>query len=355
MFRVDGRSTPIMGIDRSRLSCRTLLFLFVLLGTPLAARSATLEDSARELARNIAAMLPANGELSCEIRNISSLNPDDVVRIEQTLKTELQGRCVRIQPNGSEAAGVVVTLSENVKGLMWTAEIQQGTGHREILQAVPQSPVSSMAVKALPIVLRAERFWDGPERILDAGSAAAPDGDRLVILLLADAVLIQNANTNSESRIDIPLAIPTSTLREPSGKLSLQDGNILVAVHGRRNCAISLESDALVQCEDNQGETTAADGRPVPGGQVVPAPANCTHGSGIPWFVTGTGDDTQPDYLEVKVSQNLGATIASNRVNFPGPVLAIHGALSDASNTVIVRNLQTGNYEAYRLSISCGQ
>jgi hypothetical protein len=40
-------------------------------------------------------------------------------------------------------------------------------------------------------------------------------------------------------------------------------------------------------------------------------------------------------------------------VNFPGPVLAIHEAQNDASTTIIVRNVQTGNYEAYRLSISC--
>ncbi len=61
--RVAGRSTPMTGTDRSNLSCRTLLFLFALLGTPMAARCDSLEDSAKELARKIAGVLPCRGRM----------------------------------------------------------------------------------------------------------------------------------------------------------------------------------------------------------------------------------------------------------------------------------------------------
>jgi hypothetical protein len=344
----------MMGINRSNLSRRTILFLLVLLGMPWAAHSATLEDSAKELARKIAAGLPARGDLSCEIRNTSSLGLDDVVRIEQALKTELDGRCVRTQANGSETAKIVVTLSENVKTLVWTAEIRQGAEYRELLQPVPRSTGLLSSTKALPIVLNSERFWDGPERVLDVELVTAPNGDQLTVMLLPDAVFIRNTSRGSENRVDIPLVVPTSTLREASGTLSVQDGDLINVRHDRHYCTVSLATLTLVQCWDYQGMMFVPGGPPVKGGQVESAPTNCTKGKGIAWFVTGTGDDTQPDSLKVVVTQNLGSAIASNQIGFPGPVLTIHDASGNMPR-IIVKNLHTGNYEAYRLSISCTQ
>jgi hypothetical protein len=355
VFRDARRSTPMMAADRSTLSCRAILYLLVLLGTPVVVHSDTLDDSAKELASKIAAVLTTRGEMSCDIRNVSSLELDDVVRIGETLKTELQGQCVRTQENGSETANIVVTLSENVKSYLWTAEIHQGAGYREILQVVPRLAETQSSAKALPIVLKSERFWAGPERILDAGLVSAPNGDQLLVLLHPDDVVLRNVNTGSENLIGVSLAIPIATLREPSGALSLQVGNLIAAQHDRRNCTVSLVTFALIKCEDYLGEMMSFGGLLVKGGQVVSVSTQCTKGSGISSFVTGTGDDTQPDFLQVEVSQNLGSAIASNQVSFPGPIMAIHGALTDAFNTVIARNLNTKNYEAYHLSISCAQ
>jgi len=344
-----------MGTNRSRLSSHAVLFLLVLLGMPMAARSDTLEDSARELARKIDAVVTTQGEVSCDIRNASTLDLDDVARIEQALKTELQGRCVGTQASGSEAANVAVTLSENVESLVWTAEIHQGAADREILQLVPRSTVPPRSSERLPLVLAVERFWEGPERILDATIAASPTGEQLLVLLLPDAVLIRNVTKDSERRIDIPLAISTSISREPSGSLSRQDGNLIDIKSDRRDCTVSLSTLAFVNCASDQGEKPVSGGANRTEGQVVPISANCGVAKGIPSLVTGTGDDTQPDFVEVVVPQNLGSAVASNRIDFPGPVLAVHGGISGESTNLIAKNLHTGNYEAYRLSISCGQ
>src|SRR5258707_10988216 len=69
--RMAGRSTPMTGTDRSNLSYRTILIFFVLLGAPMAARSATLDDSAKELAGKIAAAVPIGESTSIVTRNIS--------------------------------------------------------------------------------------------------------------------------------------------------------------------------------------------------------------------------------------------------------------------------------------------
>src|ERR1700690_2680399 len=80
---VAGRCTPMMGPNRSRLSRRTFLFLIVLLGAPIAARCNALEDSARELARKIATALSAKNAVSMEMRNLSSLTPEEFAGVEE--------------------------------------------------------------------------------------------------------------------------------------------------------------------------------------------------------------------------------------------------------------------------------
>ncbi len=354
VFRAAWRATPIMRIHRSTLSRRSILFLFVLLGAPISARCDALEDSARELARKIAANLTSAGEMSCDIRNQSSLELDDVVRIKQILTAALPGRCVRTEANGSETANLFVVLSENVKNLVWSAEIHQGTSSRDVFLLVPHpfSPLNSD--KPLPITLRKEKFWYGPERILDLAPLKSASGDSLNVLLLWDAVLVRNLKNNSETRIEVPQLMPVSTLRDPSGRIWQEVGNRIVVSHERRICTISLETFALVQCVDDQGEVYAQGVAPGKGGQVLGITTACTTGKDATWLVSGTGDDTQTDFLQAVVSQGADSYMGSKPESFPGPILAIHNQ-PESTLTVIARNLRTGNYEAYHLFISCMQ
>jgi hypothetical protein len=57
--------------------------------------------------------------------------------------------------------------------------------------------------------------------------------------------------------------------------------------------------------------------------------------------------------LQVFQTQPSGAVAVSAELDFPGPIMALH--VGSDTPRAIVRNLATGNYEAYRLSFSCGQ
>src|SRR6202007_979123 len=114
------------GADRLGFSRRAMLFLLVLIGAPSAVWSASLEESAKEFARKIVAALPGRESVSCEIRNISSLRPDEFGRVEQAIRAELQGQGVCVSATSGATIGIAVTLSENWKEFVWTAEIRQG-------------------------------------------------------------------------------------------------------------------------------------------------------------------------------------------------------------------------------------
>jgi hypothetical protein len=354
------RSTPMMPPDRFALSRHAIFFLFVLLGIPGAARSATLEDAAKELARKIATALPSQENLSCKIDNASTLKPEDVARISQLVTGEFQSEGVHVSTAGDAAVNVVITLSENWKELVWTAVIRKGDESRAVLLAVPRPAENQAASSAMPATIRSERFWEGPEHVLDVARISGTDGKPWLALLLRDKVVIQEPTGG----LEIPFEPPA--MRDPWGKLEPGPNGPTIAISlPSRKCTVDVDARRLVECvpeEADLSRTTASrdpltidllpPGPPPPGKGLglVTAPV-C--GGADQFLATSARDYTQTDSLQVFESEPRGPVAMSGELDFPGPIVALHIAL-DAPRA-IVRNLTTGNYEAYRLYISCGR
>jgi hypothetical protein len=352
------RSTPMMSFDRSKLSLHAILFLVVLIGLPRAVRSATLEDSAKELARKIATALPAGEKVSCEIRNLSSLKPEEAARIEQALQSALQERGFSLT-SGSAATNVVVTLSENFKNFVWTAEIRQGEISQVVLVAAERVPEQRGFSSSMPVTIRSEIFWEGPEHILDVAEIAGLGGERWFVLLLPDRLQIQEPT----GRIEINF--PPADIRDPMGRLDVgQNANTIVFSLPSRVCTADLDLRRLVACHPDDGATTGpstsfpvltdlAPAGPPPPGKGIELVIGSVCGGSNQFLATGGGDYTQTDSLQVFQTQSAGAVAVSAELDFPGPIMALH--VGSDTPRVVVRNLRTGNYEAYRLSFSCGQ
>jgi hypothetical protein len=363
VFREAKRNTTMMSADRSKLSCRALLFLFVLIGVPSLVRSSTLEDSAKDLARKIAAVLPAGENVSCEIRNVSSLKPGEAARIEQALKAELQERGIRLIGNGGTTT-VVVTLSENLRDLVWTGEIHQGDASQVILVDVDRLTENRPTSIAMPVAIHSEKFWEGPERILDAGEISDGAGKSWLVLLRREGLLIEDKQTGSAKTLEI--ASNQSASRDPWGNLHFElIGNAVAFFLSPRVCTVKLETPNLNGCLPAEGSLeappdssvqvmfdVAPSGPPLPGkGTEVEMKSVC--GSASQFLATGGRDYTQTDSLQVFQTESSGAVAVSSELDFPGPITALHAGANPPR--AVVRNLTTGNYEAYRLSFSCGQ
>ncbi len=364
MFREAMRcKPPMMAPDRSMISCRAILILFVLIGLPSCGNSATLEDSAKELARKIAAALPARENISCEIRNHSILQPEEVTRIEAALKTELQDRGIRIAASGA-ATGVVVTLSENVANLVWTGEIHQGQESQVVLVAVARPSDSRAFPGAMPVTLRSEKFWEGPERILDAAEISDGSGKSWLVLLLPRGLRIQDKQTGSVNTIEI--ASNQSVSRDPWGILAFgKSGSEIGFFLAPRVCSVDLETRNLLGCLPAEGSAggplssrfpvmvdVAPAGAAQPGkGTEITMGAVC--GGASQFLATGARDYTQTDSLQVFQMKSGTGTAISAELNFPGPITALH--TESETSRAVVRNLATGNYEAYSLAFSCAK
>ncbi|MBZ5644868.1 MAG: hypothetical protein LAO19_19080 [Acidobacteriia bacterium] len=359
-FRAAGLRIPTMGANRSTLSRRTILFLLVLLGTPLAARSTTLEDSAKELARKIAAALPARDvtsltprdDVSMEIRNVSSLAPEEIAGINQSFAVELRKWGIAVPPSGGVTAEVVVTLSQNFTNYIWTAEIRQGNTSQVALVTLPLPLVNRVVSDSMRATLHGDKVWQGSERIVDVTFVILPNLEYRMVLLVPDGLIITKPETGAAfQRIEFPPARTHD--REPKGSLFQVGSRVESRLNGR-DCEVALDVLKLVRCsvprpiEDVPLGAVVSD-KPDYGDQVKDLPSNC--GINNPVLVTGNGDYSQSDSVQILSNRVL----ISNQLNFPGPVLRFSQGQDTQFVTAIVHNLKDGNYEAYRLSMSCGQ
>ena len=369
-FHQAKRSTPMMAADRSNRSRRTILFLFVLLGAPMAAPMAghagTLADSVQELARKIAASLPAQSAVSLGVQNFSSLMPDEVAQVEQALKAELQKLGIGKPAEGFVEAMVAVTLSENFKNFVWTAEIHVLDMDKVVLTVIPRPIGDGNIPEAMVVTIRSEKFWEGREHILDAATMNSPDGERLLLLLTVAGVSITRNGTDAFPKFVFPSV--QTVLRNPAGTLT-QSGNEVTASMPQQICVFSLDPDGLSQCHPTEGPSPGrvfqnlqvqslvppASPHPEWGSQIQKIQSRC--GSEAQFLVAGPGDFTQTDFIQLFGSdltedQPAGKPL-SNRLTFPGPVMDLHADGTGAR--AIVRNLETGRYEANRISIECGR
>jgi len=354
------RGIPMMALDRSTFPWRSILFVFFLLGIPIAARSSNLEDSAKELAQRIAADLPAGQNIEAVVRNASSLQAGDVARIEQALKVELQERGVGLSATGDTATVVLITLSENFKERVWTAEIRQGDTSRVVMMALDRLAEKRAFSSAMPVTIHADKFWEGPEAILDAEEIAGLRGQPRFVLLLRDRLLIQEPSGKLE------INFPSAASRDPVGKLGpLENGNRISFSLPSRVCSADLDARRFSDCLSIDGPGAAPASRiplltdiapvgSIPQGKGIALSIGTVCQGNTRLFLATSGQDyTQTDSLQVvQIAESGNAVPASVELEFPGPIMALHSAVEGPR--AIVRNLATGNYEAYRLSISCG-
>jgi hypothetical protein len=85
--------------------------------------------------------------------------------------------------------------------------------------------------------------------------------------------------------------------------------------------------------------------------------AAITSGCGAAWQVLATrpGDWTQPDAIQAFEIIERQTVAVTQPLDFDGPVMDLWPASGGKSANVVVRNLKTGQYEAYSLSLSCGR
>ena len=362
-------------------------------------------SAARELARKSVALAGRGEPFSAAWRNLSSLSSGEFNLVRGAFEAgarEAGGRVSEIAP----VAEARLTLSENPAQFLLVEEVRKGD-ERQVWMASWKRPVAT-ASSASGLALEKKLAWEQAEQILDVAYA----GEGLLVLSAAGITLQANGSTQNAA-----LSAGKAWPRDLRGRLVADGSRFKVFLPGTA-CAGETVPALSLECHASEEpwplEATAAgavatftpgrnhfDGRiAVPGGprktlapffsaakagengrnywllamvdgrtqlldanfeaagsvggwgsDLASTEARCGGGSQV--LATKAGDVREADTLRAYGMANRAPVPLSAPLDLPGPVTALW-SLGGSSAVAVVRDLATGRYEAFLITVKCG-
>ena len=380
--------------------------LLVLL--PRDARAADdLSGAVRELARKTVSYAGRGEPVSLTWRNLSSLGAAEFNQARAAFENALReagGRASDIAP----VAEARFTISENQTQILIVQEIRKGEDRQVWIAGWKRSPTA--ATLAGGILLDKKLMLEQDEQILDA--ATVLDG----VLVLSPSKITLRARGMTQSQ---PIAMSRPWPRDMRGHLRVSGGGFkaalpgescsgsiepaltmecrpsdepwtldagargvmlanfaagrnyfdgrIVAPSGGRKTLTAFFSAAPIDESGRQywlfalpgGRTQIMDGAFDPTGSVAGwgsdlagTEAHCGGGSQV--LATRAGDAHEPDTLRAFTLSNRTPLPLTPPLDLPGPVTALWSAGGNAA-IAVVRDLATGRYAAYTITVNCGE
>lgn len=372
----------------------------------------------QELAQKIVAV-SGPGPASVDFVNRSSLSQKDADDVRSGLLERLARVGVRAAHSDPATPSVRVTVSENVASYLLVAEIRRtGAAASVVVVSGPREEGSGFSKADSPLALRRTPIWSQIQPILDAALFEDNTGRSHLLILGPEALSVyrfESGQWQAAQSLSIKHASPWP--RDLRGRLILQPNQGLnvflpgVSCIGSRSAAWTLEcsssDDPWPLGPDATPRAFFSPARNFftgvlsPGIGKITATAKFYSAASIPrlnaalWIFAATdgsfhlidgGTDQVElwkwgsDIASVRSSCGSGTQVlatqaeddgldsvraygfadrdpvpASAPVEFSGSITALWTDSKGNSAVAVSRNSKTGNYEAFRLTVACGQ
>jgi hypothetical protein len=342
--------------------------------------------------------------VSLSWRNVSSLGSAEFNQARAALESALReagGRASDIAP----VAEARFTLSENQSQILIVEEVRKGDERQVWIagwkRSAPDAPTSA------GMSLDKKLIWEQEEQILDAVTA----GDAVLVLTPSRVLLRARGATQT-----LAVAPPRPLPRDLRGHLRVNGGGFKASLPGI-SCSGTLEPELSGECRPSDepwtldtgargvmlanfaatrnyfdGRVAAGgvrktlppffsiapvdeSGKPywmvaIPGGKtqildgafdpvgsltgwgsdLAATEAHCGGGSQV--LATRASDAREPDTLRAFALVNRNPVPLTAPMDLPGPVTALWGG---STAVAVVRDLSTGRYAAYAITVNCGE
>ena len=402
---------------RSLRAANLLLVAFVLLCAAIASAS-DWSGPEGQLASKVAAVT-GPGAVALEITNRSSLTHGEFDEISRGLRSQLATLGLRFVNADQAAATVKISFSEDLQNYVWIAEIHQGAGKSSVVMlSTPRGGGTPSGHDVAAIIIHKALLWSQPRRILDV-AVMDGNPTHMAVLDANQVALyrLESGHWQPEQSLSIAHARPWP--RDLRGRLVLRKDHLLdaylpgVFCRSTTNLPLALnchESDDpwplgtdqinlgafftpsrnyftgalapgvgkqtsappfysaaalprdkytlwLLAAVDGQihlldGVSDQAAGKLDWGSDIASVHSAC--GSGWNILATGSGDGTADSLRAFDVPDREPVAV-SQSAEFRGPITALWTETSGNSAIAVSRNLEMGDYEAFRLSFTCGQ
>ena len=353
---------------------RAVARAFLLLMIAAVARADTLDEAVAALAKRVAARLESFEIARPGERNFSSLPATEVSRAEVAFTRAFQRR-----GRGSTPVDVVMTISDNLRGYVLVAEIRRASGtvvEMVEFRLLPPAPPARAAI------IDSRLSWEQEAPTLDVAFLQ----DSMLVLDTVGLARYERRDGKWEraAAVELPVAV-----RDPRGRLDVRGESITIEEPGL-TCTVSIKLATAPQCEDGgrfkaarntqdmhdwRGEffvsaelgtdtlVAEVDGR-LHIYDAAHAPQAVFDGWGSDFAViaacggphiaiVGSGDAASPDSIALYDLVNHALVSVSESIDLPGPVTALWPAGDGAM--AVARNLSTGKYAAYSLTLDCSR
>jgi len=383
----------------------------VLWAAPLAHAADSLDGAVRELAAKTALFAGAGTPVAVACRNASSLDSAEVARLRAAFARLLRQAGVHVAP--AAAVDVSLTLSENATDYLLVEEARKGDQRAVWIAAWKRAAAGRPA--AAGVSLSKKLVWEQEEQILDLAMA----GDAMLVLDPTRVILLARHEDRWEPRAIARLTPPSAWPRDLRGRLRLSvprfdaflpgmacqgttepeltldcrpgdrpwplasgsratlaanfaagrnyfDGRVTMPTGAAHTAPPFFSAAAIEERAATDWVLALADGRtelfdssfntlaPLPtwGSDVAGIDARCGGPSQV--LATRASDTAEPDAIQSWTIVDRAASPATAPLPLPGPVTALWPAAPDAA-LAVVRNLSSGRYEAYVVTLVCGQ
>jgi hypothetical protein len=374
-----------------------------------AARADDLDSLANKFAEKIVSVT-GPGALSVEVTNHSSLTKSEVAGVQRGLLTALAGFGGRAVNAGQAAASIKVSLSEDLRNYVWIAEIKMAANDSSVaIISAPRLKFNVSPLEGAALSIRKSLLWSSEEQILDAAEIA---GRNLLVLYPEQVTLYKSQGGKFQAEQSLPIPHSQPWPRDLRGRLVPRKDYLFDAYLpgifcrstgsataglsckqsddpwpigsaqfplsgfftparnyftgalspgvGKQRAVASFYSAALnpgdalwlfagvdgnVHLTDGVNEQIANLGW---GSDIADLTSNCGSGSQI--LVSGIDDSVRA--FEMNRREPVPATQA---ISLDGAVTAMWAAADGGSVIAVSHNRGTGAYEAYRLTVTCGQ
>lgn len=324
---------------------RNLSLIFFLALTAFTARALpadtpSLDDSLRQLVDRVAAIPNLHGPLRLQFFQDPAFEADTGKDWQSTVRKEFEAHHLSLSDDPA-ATLLRIGLAETPTQLVLSAATRIGDKDEVRFLTLPRTAFRAANLPAVPVRIERQLIYQSPDRILDA-SSNGPQGGLILLLYRAPALSVLRFDSSGQLTQTIALSpanFPPS--RDPRAELTVRadDGTILLPA---KTCDFSWAASTEPKCRP---------AIPVWRATTVLTPS-CDAGG---WKLLADGPDySTPDVLQVLPDSSLRQGSAALLSDFPGPILGINAGQTPASALVVTKNLQTGNYEVYKITLACG-
>jgi len=331
------------------LSCVLLAFVFAC--GPIPIRADSLEDAARNLARKICA---APRQQSVKIS--WQVSPELSGSISEPLKKAFLSQlsaCGMATDKRADFPLLNIAIRVAASKVVLVASLADSGGSPQIrMTEIRRDALSISKASSQPPRLQRKLLWQQERPLETAMEWYGTSTQEHFLFLVSQGSFVRLRSTN-EVWIEVDSAeLPkadrpsrlggggaTFVLDYPEAKLQL--------LVNRKLCDFEPEGRLSLTCNDSYL-----------GGKQLRISSEC--GGSPSWSLwTDAGDYTQRDRIisgtpEVAEAELPADEAASHSIEMPGPVLDISATRDSKAVIAVVKNLSTGNYEVYRITLVCG-